>query len=61
MKAPSIIYLTPEWVKMITETHAYFSEIGYVPARPIGFASRIKAAWLVLIGKADALVWPGDQ
>jgi hypothetical protein len=35
----------------------------YVAARPIsgGFIfSRIKAAWLVLIGKADALIWTGQ-
>lgn len=32
----------------------------YVPARSEGFSSwryRLKAAWLVFTGKADALVW----
>lgn len=36
----------------------------YIPARPLGFYSlryRIKAAWIVFTGKADALVWPGGQ
>lgn len=31
------------------------------PARPLGFASfkyRIRAAWLVFTGKADAIIWP---
>lgn len=35
----------------------------WVPARPLGFAStayRIKAAWLVFTGKADAVKWPGQ-
>lgn len=33
----------------------------WVPARPLGFdsiGSRVKAAWLVFTGKADAVVWP---
>lgn len=37
---------------------------GYVPARPEGFWSigvRIGAAWLVLTGQADAVLWPWDQ
>lgn len=35
----------------------------WTPARPEGFASwrhRLRAAWWVFIGKADALIWP-DQ
>ena len=34
------------------------------PARPMpyygGFLRRIKLAWLVFTGKADALLWPGQ-
>jgi hypothetical protein len=33
-------------------------------ARPLGYPSisqRIKAAWLVFCGKADAVVWEGGQ
>lgn len=26
-----------------------------------GFKSRVKAAWRVLTGKADAFTWPGGQ
>lgn len=36
----------------------------WYPTRPLqynSFTSRIKDAWLVLIGKADALIWPGGQ
>lgn len=36
----------------------------WVPARPMRYQSivrRIKDAWLVLIDRADALVWPGGQ
>lgn len=36
----------------------------YVPARPIGyldFVSRLKIAWMVFTGKADALLWPKNQ
>jgi hypothetical protein len=42
------------------------TEIGgqWMEARPEGFASirnHLRAAWLVLTGKADAVVWPGGQ
>jgi len=37
----------------------------WLPARPMvkgeSWTKRIKAAWLVLIGKADAVRWPGGQ
>lgn len=35
----------------------------WVPARPIGKPgpSRLKCAWLVLTGKADAFTWPEGQ
>lgn len=35
----------------------------WVPARPLGFyslGSRLKAAWLVFTGEADAVLWPGQ-
>jgi hypothetical protein len=36
---------------------------GWVPARPrgAGLLYRIKAAWLVITGKADAVTWPDNQ
>ena len=36
----------------------------WVPCRPIGlsgFSNRLKLAWMVFTGKADALVWPLGQ
>lgn len=36
----------------------------WVPARPEGYATlrhRIKCAWLVFTGKADAVRWPEGQ
>jgi hypothetical protein len=32
-----------------------------VPARPLMRRRRWRAAWLVLTGRADALVWDGGQ
>lgn len=35
----------------------------WVPARPksAGLVSRMKSAWKVLTGKADAVIWPEGQ
>lgn len=36
----------------------------YVPSRPMGlqsFASRVRCAYAVFSGKADAVVWPEDE
>lgn len=36
----------------------------WYPARPLGApfrGYRLKAAWLVFTGQADALIWPGGQ
>ena len=36
----------------------------YVPARALGFQSlryRLRATWLVFTGRADALLWEGQQ
>ena len=36
----------------------------WYPARPLGYDSiphRLRCAWLVLTGRADAVVWPADQ
>lgn len=36
----------------------------WLPARPKGYPSvfsRIHLAWMVFTGKADAVVWPGNQ
>lgn len=61
-KAPNIIKLE----HLYSRTDCAQVGIGgkWYPARPIGFFSltyRIKAAWLVFTGKADALLWPAGQ
>jgi len=36
----------------------------WIPARPVGYYSlmhRIRAAILAFTGKADIVIWPGDQ
>lgn len=35
----------------------------WVPGRPLSgfFLERVKGAWLVLSGKADAVIWPSNQ
>ncbi|CAB4145775.1 hypothetical protein UFOVP1204_65 [uncultured Caudovirales phage] len=61
---PSIIHMTPRWLKGLSECEASRDGNVYYPARPVGFASithRIRAAWLVFTGQADALIWPGGQ
>jgi hypothetical protein len=63
MRYPDIIYLSPNWVESINEVQAQIEPNKWVPARPLGFQSlrtRIRAAWLVWTGKADALIWPGQ-
>lgn len=53
-------------LRAATQSGASQSRDGKVwhPARPIGWCSlgnRVRCAWLVFHGKADALVWPGDE
>lgn len=62
-KYPNIINLTPQWVRGLDECQAGLPDGRWVPARALGFASlrqRVRAAWLVFTGRADALVWPGQ-
>lgn len=36
----------------------------WVPARPLGWDNipmRCRAAWLVFTGRADVVIWPGDE
>ena len=64
MKDPNIIKMSPNWVNSLEEWQSSNDGENWVPSRAVGFASpwyRIKAAWLVFTGKADALVWPQGQ
>lgn len=60
MKYPNIIHVSQVTNSTVT---AGLPDGRWVPARPLGFASplhRVKAAWLVFTGKADALKWDGQ-
>jgi len=64
MKTPSI-YEVEDLAKYVTEKEALV-EISkrWMPARPLGLPTvraRCRAAWMVFTGKADAVIWPGDQ
>lgn len=51
-------------VRTASEIQAGLPDGRYVPARPLGWQSwtmRWKAAWLVFTGRADALLWPGQE
>lgn len=43
-----------------SDSLADYGRLGWLPGRPVGvpFSYRAYAAWLVLTGKADAVVWP---
>jgi hypothetical protein len=53
------------FVRIVTENNA-MSRDGetWHPSRPSGFYSignRLRCAWLVFTGRADALIWPAGQ
>lgn len=50
-------------VKSAGECTAGLPDGRWVPARALGWGGlpyRLKAAWLVFTGRADALTWPGQ-
>jgi len=60
-KTPNMVHL-----KSLLTPDSCSAEIDgeWVPARPVGYWSfihRIKCAWKVFSGQADALIWPGEQ
>lgn len=61
MKNYSVIVSVRSLVEMTTVMQSRVPPgMAWVPIRPVGKRSlrqHIKAAWLVLIGRADALVW----
>jgi hypothetical protein len=62
MKCPNI--MTVKSVQESANTCQAEINGSWVPCRPAGFVSvwhRLRAAWLVLVGKADALTWPEGQ
>lgn len=58
-KAPNLL----NWNFINFTTSAWING-KWVYARPIGYFSilhRIRLAWMVFTGRADALLWPEDQ
>lgn len=63
-KNPAIIEMSPSWFRQLKSCQAEYPDKTWGPARPLGYSSifkRIRAAWLVFTGRADALKWPGGQ
>lgn len=61
-KAPSLWRVNE--LKAHTETCAANINGKWVPCRAVGLdtiRSRIRLAWMVFTGKADALIWPEGQ
>lgn len=61
---PNIIPMSWDWLDLVLETGTEIKPGYWAPSRPISaptLRDRFKAAWLVFTGKADALIWPGNQ
>jgi hypothetical protein len=66
MKNTPRLYTLTQLIKSTTGEVGNSVNIGnqWVPARPLGYGGivrRIKLAWMVFTGKADAVTWPGNQ
>lgn len=60
---PTIIKMTPKWLYSLNQDTIQINT-RWIPKRQKGpktFKNRIKAAFLVFLGKADALIWPEGQ
>lgn len=65
MKSPSV-WTLQNLMNYVKSKEAQASRDGnnWFPARPMGypmFFQRIRLAWLVFTGKADAVIWPEGQ
>ncbi len=62
---PPVLYSLDGLVHVATDGNKISADgKTYYPARPVGNPAlryRLKAAWFVLTGKADAVIWPADQ
>lgn len=61
---PAIINMTREWVDSLNHVQCEYAPGKWGPARPLAFEGlfgRLHAAWAVYTGRADALVWPGQD
>lgn len=62
MRTPGIFHLK----NLLDSTNSLLVLINgkWIPSRPetgMGLRYRLKAAWMVFTGKADALIWPEGQ
>lgn len=64
MKPTQICYGHRKFFEMALNDDAGLPDGRWVPARPTGtrrsIIGRLYAAWLVFVGRADALVWLGQ-
>lgn len=61
---PAVIRMSFPWIAELKNVQTYNERSGWVPARPLPgyfWRERFRATWLVWTGRADALIWPGDQ
>lgn len=61
MNCPNVYWVT-ELVKLTQTVASSHPTLGWTPARPMGWQGlglrlRLRAAWLVFTGKADAVRW----
>lgn len=65
MKYPNLLSIEGLYQDYDHDEHTVtYIDKQWVPARPEGYQSlwsRLYCAWLVLTGKADAVIWPGNQ
>jgi len=58
-----MIYDIRDLVRMANDSSALVPGYGWVPARPLSGTFRfekLKSAWAVFRGRADAVKWPGQ-
>lgn len=62
-KAPNLYTLETLSKTVNGPSQCGLSDGRWVPARPMGFygiGNRIRCAWAVFTGRADAVTWPGQ-
>lgn len=62
MRSPNL-FAVQSLVRMASENQKQING-KWIPARPLGFSGfryRLKCAWLVFTGRADAVRWPEGQ
>jgi len=61
-RGPSIINAYDLAAGKFNNAQAGLSDGRYVPARPLAPSwDWLRATWLVFTGRADALIWPGQE